>query len=99
MFIDPNPPSGDQSYNNVIDDIVELFDNVWIIDLKTYGGKELFTEVAYVIGSQYRSGHYSAVGYQEIAYVIATYVDWIIKNNLSAFSQVEFIGTDHEWTT
>lgn len=97
VFIDPAPPSSDQSYNDVIPDIVDLFDNVWIIDLKTYA-KAMFTEGSYIIGSQYRSGHYSAVGYQEIAYVIATYTDWIIRNNLSAFKQVEFIGTSYEWT-
>lgn len=96
IFIDPNPPMGDQAYNNVIPDIVELFDNVWIIDLKTYA-QVLFTDKNEIIGSQARSGHYSALGYQEIAFVIATYVDWIVRNNLSAFSQVEFIGTDYEW--
>ena len=98
VFIDPAPPSGDQAYNNVIPSIVELFDNVWIIDLKTYA-KALFTEASEIIGSQLRSGHYSALGYQEIAFVIATYVDWIVRNNLSDFSQVEFIGTNYEWTT
>ncbi len=97
-FIDPNPPMGDQAYNNVIPDIVELFDNVWIIDLLTYG-KELFTDPTGIIGSQARSGHYSALGYQQIAFIIATYVDWIVRNNLSDFSQVEFIGTNYEWTT
>ena len=96
VFIDPAPPSGDQAYNNVIPDIVDLFDNVWIIDLKTYA-KALFTEPTEIIGSQLRSGHYSALGYQQIAFVIATYVDWIVRNNLSAFSQVEFIGTNYEW--
>ena len=98
VFIDPNTPSDDQTYNNVIPDIVELFENVWIIDLKTYG-QAMFTDKTSIIGSQYRGGHYSAVGYQQIAYVIATYVDWIIKHNLSDFSQVEFIGTNYEWTT
>lgn len=98
VFIDPNTPSGDQAYNAVIPDIVELFDNVWIIDLKTYG-ETLFTDRTNIIGSQYRGGHYSALGYQEIAFVIATYTDWIIRHNLSDFSQVEFIGTNYEWTT
>ena len=78
VFIDPNPPQGDTSYNAVICDIVELFSNVWIIDLYTYA-RDLFTNPANIIGSQYRSGHYSALGYQEIAFVIATYTDWIIR--------------------
>ena len=98
VFIDPLPPSGDQAYNNAIPGIVGLFDNVWIIDLKTYG-YPLFANSYEIIGSQARSGHYSAVGYQEIAHVIATYTDWIIRHNLSDFSQVEFIGTNYEWTT
>ena len=95
VFIDPLPPMSDQAYNNVIPDIVELFDNVWIIDLLPY--KEMFSQSSEIIGSQARSGHYSALGYQQIAFVIATYVDWIVRNNLSAFSQVEFIGTNYEW--
>ena len=82
----------------MIDDIVALFGNVWIIDLRAYA-KDMFTNSANIIGSQYRSGHYSALGYQEIAFVIATYTDWIVRNNLSAFSQVEFIGTNYEWGT
>lgn len=98
VFTDPNPPSNDQSYNAVIPGIVALFNNVWIIDLKAYA-EWMFKDSSQIIGSQNRVGHYSAVGYQEIAYVIATYVDWIIKHNLSAFSQVEFIGTNYEWTT
>lgn len=98
VFIDPAPPMGDNAYNDAIPGIVALFTNVWIIDLKTYA-RQMFTEASYIIGSQLRSGHYSALGYQEIAYVIATYVDWIIKHNLSAFSQVEFIGTTYSWTT
>ncbi len=97
VFIDTNPPRGDQSYNAVIPDIVAPFTNVWIIDLKTYA-EQMFKDSNQIIGSQVRVGHYSALGYQEIAYVIATYVDWIIRHNLSAFSQVEFIGTDYEWT-
>ena len=95
-FTDPNPPYGDNSYNAVIPDIVALFSNVWIIDLNKYG-KDLFTASGSVIKSQLRAGHYSAVGYQEVAFIISTYVDWIVRNNLSAFSQVEFIGTDYAW--
>lgn len=97
MFVDPNPPSADTSYNAVLPGIAALFENVYLIDLMTYA-KALFTDSNEIIGSQLRSGHYSAVGYQEIAFVIATYVDWIIRTNLSAFSQVEFIGTEYEWT-
>lgn len=97
VFTDPHPPMNDESYNNVLPDIVALFSNVWLIDLKTYG-KAIYTDPAGIIGSQLRSGHYSALGYQQMAYVIATYVDWLVRNNLSAFSQVEFIGTNYEWT-
>lgn len=97
VFIDPAPPSGDTSYNAVLPGIVALFDNVWTIDLMTYG-KALYTEASEIIGSQLRSGHYSALGYQEMAFVIATYVDWIVRNNLEDFSQVEFIGANYSWT-
>ena len=98
VFIDPAPPMDDQSYNNVVPGICALFENIWIIDLKTYA-RQLLTESSQIAGSQLRSGHYSALGYQQIAFIIATYVDWIVRNNISAFSQVEFIQENKEWTT
>lgn len=96
-FVDPHPPHDDQSYNEAVRDIIELFDNVYLLDLAEYG-ESLFRGANSIIGSQLRSGHYSALAYQYIAYVIATYVDWIMKNNLSEFSQIEFIGTDRSWS-
>ena len=96
VFIDPHTPNNEQAYNAVIPSVVALFNNVWIIDLKTYAG-DMFSNSTSIIGSQARVGHYSALGYQQIAYLIATYVDWIISNNPTAFSQVEFIGTEYEY--
>ena len=96
-FIDPNPPHNDQDYNNAVKAVVALFSNVYLLDLDAYA-KNLFRDSNEIIGSQLRSGHYSALGYQQVAYVVATYVDWIVRHNLSAFSQVEFIGTNYVWT-
>lgn len=93
-FVDPYPPSDAQEYNVAVRNIVSMFDNVYLIDLDTYA-KDMYRSG--LIRSQLRSGHYSALGYQQMAYIIATYVDWIVRNNLDKFSQIEFIGTEYEW--
>lgn len=94
-FTDPCPVNGDLAYNAAVREIVTLFSNVYLIDLYTYA-YDLYN-TGY-IGQQKRSGHFNAVGYQEMAYVISTYVDSIVRGNVSAFQQIEFIGTDYAWT-
>lgn len=42
-------------------------------------------------------GHYNAVGYRQMALIMATYIDWIMRNNPQEFLEVEFIGTDYSY--
>lgn len=83
-----------KGYNVAIRAMAEIFDNVYVIDLRKYGmdyyNSELFL-------AQRRSGHYNAIGYKICAMMIANYIDWIIKNDYDEFKQVEFIGTNYSW--
>lgn len=74
------------SYSQAIRDIVNHFDNTYLIDLAAYcpiswGGM-------YVM-----NGHGSAIGYEYTAYEINTYIDWIIRNNGNDFKATALIGT------
>lgn len=80
--------------NAAIRSVAELFDNVYVLDFYQYGANYVKSGFLY---NQYRSGHFNAIGYQYIAWMIATYIDWYIKNHQSEFAQVEFIGTDYAW--
>ena len=82
-------------YNDAVRGMSEIFDNVYIVDLYKDGRT--------IINSGFpslckRNGHYNAIGYQYISRIIATYIDWIIENNPDDFNQIEFIGTQWEYT-
>lgn len=81
--------------NDAVKTIATLFDNVYVLDLYAYRTSH-FTKG--IIASQYRAGHYNAVGYKYISAVIGSYIDWYIYNHLDEFEFVELIGTDYEWT-
>ena len=38
-------------------------------------------------------GHLNAAGYQYTAWLMMSYIDWIIRHNMQDFSQAAFIGT------
>ena len=40
------------------------------------------------------AGHMNAAGYRLTALMVESYIDYIIRNNLSEFKDVQFIGTD-----
>lgn len=46
----------------------------------------------------YLGGHRSAIGYKQTAMEYATYISWIIYNNPDDFRDVQYIGTDYEFT-
>lgn len=46
----------------------------------------------------YLGGHRSAIGYKQTALEYATYISWIIYNNPDDFRDVQYIGTDYEFT-
>ena len=74
-----------------IRDIVEYYsnDNVYLIDLFTY------LPSGYNVNGYMLNGHLSPMGYAYTAYVINTYIDWIIRNNGSAFINSALIGTEY----
>lgn len=77
-------------FNDAIRWIASQFDNTYLIDLAKYGEemyRTVFYEEAYTNG-----GHMSPAGYQFTAYVMMTYIDWIIRNNPNEFRAVSYIN-------
>ena len=83
--------------NTAIKAIAELYpDNCYVLDLETYYVQR--TEVGAYKAKYYNGGHRNAMGYKELANVYATYIDWIIRNNIADFANVQFVETDYSWT-
>lgn len=83
--------------NTAIKAIAELYpDNCYVLDLETYYVQR--TEVGAYKAKYYNGGHRNAMGYKELANVYATYIDWIIRNNIADFVNVQFVETDYAWT-
>ena len=77
--------------SEVIRKIVNMFENVFLVDIEKYGidwesefGKSLLN-----------GGHPTSAGHLYQAIYYNTYIDWIIRNNMDAFKEVHFIGTDY----
>ena len=87
----PSNSVENNGYNNAIREIATLFTNVYLVDLYTYGHKYFYSEY---VQNYERYGHYNAIVYRLFAYIIANYVDWIMKKYQTEFAKVEFIGTD-----
>ena len=74
--------------------IAEQFDNTYLIDMNKY---------APVVDSEFYKnfglgGHLNPMGYYVWGKMVASYIDWIIRNNMSDFKQVGFIGTPYKNT-
>lgn len=83
------PYNNQQGYldnNEVIRAIVPKFSKCYLVDLANYhwnpGGLAL-------------NDHLSPAGYQWAAWEINTYIDWIIRNNMSDFRDIAFVGTNY----
>lgn len=74
----------------ILYEICGKFDNCYVIDLRKYGPvyDEAFRKMFYL------NGHMSPMGYQLTAKMIASYIDYIIRNNPEDFLRVGFFGTD-----
>lgn len=75
--------------------LADFFSNTYVIDLFTY---------APVYDAEYEENfhlgrHLNACGYMLTAKMIMSYIDYIIRNNMTAFSQVGFIGTPFKNTS
>ena len=80
-----------KEHARLLHDIAKLYSNSYVIDLFKYAPtydqefkKKFFLE-----------GHMNPAGYKFTAVIIASYIDYIIRNNFSAFKQVGFIGTQY----
>lgn len=90
IFLMTTPPKGLWSYpavDEAVRDIYEYYQDIYpgdvfIIDIARYLTADLMG------GMFYLSSHGSAAGYQYFAYVVNTYIDWIIRNNGTAFRRV-----------
>ena len=76
-------------FNNAIKDMVNIFDNCYVLDFFTFDvlHDEEFQK------KYYNGFHDNALGYQRKAYLVVSYVDWIINNNYEEFREVPFIGS------
>lgn len=84
-----------RSFSEAIRTMSTLFNNVYCVDFYTHG-YYLFHNG--LIAQCERQGYYNAIAYKYMSRVIATYIDWIIQNNLDEFSQIEFINSDKSYT-
>ncbi len=78
------------AHRDAIYALADYFDNTYVIDLYQYAPPcdEEFRK------NFFMGGHMNAMGYVFIARIIASYIDWIIRNNFEDFNEVPFIGTD-----
>lgn len=91
----PREQNTNEAYNEVVRRMAILFKNVYVIDLYKYAP-------SYEKGKDFRNqfflgGHMNAAGYEYTAWMIMTYIDWIIRNNMKDFEQVAFIGTKYQY--
>ena len=89
-------PQGDRalanSYNAIIRELTQRFNNVFLIDLWTYA-----KPVNGVWAQRYREGyHLNTQGNIYTAYEIMTYIDWLVRSNPSSFKDIELIGTNNQ---
>lgn len=69
---------------------------VYVLDIYTYS--ESFDNPDEYKKHFYSGGHRNAVGYKRTAMEYATYISWIIYNNPDDFRNVQYIGTDYNYT-
>lgn len=76
------------AYNAAVRDLVANMgvNNLYLIDMETYAPN--------IETWEFYRGHGDALGYLNYSYQIASYVNWIIKNNFSDFNMVQFLDSD-----
>ncbi|MBR3751336.1 MAG: SGNH/GDSL hydrolase family protein [Clostridia bacterium] len=81
-----------RKHSELLCQIAALFDNTYVIDLYRYApiyDKEFFDNF-------FLEGHMSPTGYLLSAKMIASYIDYIIRNNPEKFKKIGLIGTPYE---
>lgn len=89
-YTDYDPNNKFTPYNNEIKRLVNNdFTDAFLIDINKYSLCKFYT--------YYAQGHLTAIGYQQLAKEFYTMISYIIHNNLQAFRNVQFIGTDYTY--
>lgn len=67
----------------------DIFENVYVLDLEKYAPDFTTPEFRerYML-----MGHLNAAGYQYIAWMFMTYINWIIENNLPEFTDIALLN-------
>ncbi|MBR1886868.1 MAG: SGNH/GDSL hydrolase family protein [Bacteroidales bacterium] len=94
IFVLTMPPFFENTYEDysaVVREIASMFDHVYVVDLE----KELPDYNQRMLKEHSMGGHLTAGGYQLTAYMVMTYIDWIIRQNPLEFSDVAFVGTKY----
>lgn len=92
----PTSNAETKGFNTAIRYMATYYTDVYVIDLYIYG-LDIYNAMTTNSGL-WRASHGNSLSYMIIAWHLSTYIDWIINNNYSEFSQVEYIGTDWSWT-
>ena len=71
--------------------LADLFEQTYVLDFRKYAPvyDETFKKNFYL------NGHMNAAGYLLTARMVASYIDYIIRNHPEAFAQVGYIGTPY----
>lgn len=89
-YTEKSVEGGEQDkHAQMVYDLAEFFTYTYVVDLRKYGPvhDEEFRKAFYL------NGHMNPAGYIYSAKQIASYIDYIIRNNMDDFVQVPFIGT------
>ncbi len=88
----PRGREGVDPFNELIRSMADKFPETYVIDLYKYAPDYSDKEFR---SNFYLRGHLNAQGYDLTAWMMLNYIDWIIRHNMKAFSQVGFIGTEY----
>ncbi len=80
-----------EAHQALLYELAEFFDKTYVIDLAKYApvNDEEYRRNFYLLG------HLNPAGYILTSRMIASYIDYIIRNDPEAFAQVGFIGTPY----
>ena len=90
----PTGQNAEAGYNEAIRYMATIFDNVYLMDFRLYGG-DIYRALCVEKSPYWFNGHGTALLYQISAWHILSYVDYIVRNNPLEFREVQFIGTDY----
>ena len=76
---------GNEAFSAQIRAMAEIFDNIYVLDLERYAGEFSAPEFK---ERYFLMGHMNAAGYQYMAWLFLTYINWHIERNLPAFSAI-----------